>query len=86
MSPDVKKAEERFKVLKAMDTLVRFINNESAYYNHWIYIIPDDADEDELREIAYEDEETFKDAVECFGRVYPEYYGDGGLYVGGEVY
>ena len=69
-----------------MNTLMQFTNNESAYNDHRVYIIPDGADDKELREIASEDINTFKDAVACFCRVFPEYYKDGGLFVGGSVF
>lgn len=46
-------AWERFEVLKAMNLLAKEVNDEGFYYDHWI---PDEANDDELREIAYDDE------------------------------
>lgn len=77
------KEQERFEVLKAMNLLAKVTNNEEFYYNHWIYIIPDGADDEELREIAVD---TFNDAVACFLDHWDEYALDGGLYIGETVY
>ena len=46
-------AQERYETLKAMNLLAKATNNEGFYYDHWIL---DEADDDELREIAYGDE------------------------------
>lgn len=81
-----KEALERFEVLKAMNLLAKVTNNEEFYYNHWIYIIPDEADDDELLDIATEDVDTFNDAVACFLDHWDEYALDGGLYIGKTVY
>ena len=78
--------EKRFEVLKAMNLLAKVTNNEEFYYDHWALIIPDGADDDELREIAYDDESTFNDAVACFLDHWGEYALDGGLYIGKTVY
>ena len=47
-------AQERYETLKAMNLLAKEVNDEGFYYDHWIYIVPDEADDDELREIAYD--------------------------------
>ena len=56
-SPDrcvgARAAQERYETLKAMNLLAKEVNDEGFYYDHWI---PDEADDDELREIAYDDE------------------------------
>lgn len=31
-----------------MNLLAKLCNDEGFYYNHWIYIVPDEADDDEL--------------------------------------
>lgn len=77
--------EERYEVLKAMNTLAKSLNNEGFYYHHWIYIIPDCCDDEELHEIAEEDIETFQDACKCFMRHFNRYATRGGLYVNGEA-
>lgn len=83
---EAKAALERYEVLKAMHLLARVTNNEEFYYNHWAYIIPDGADDDELKEIATEDVDTFNEAVACFLDHWDEYALDGGLYIGKTVY
>lgn len=79
-----KEALERFEALKAMNLLAKLCNDEGFYYNHWIYIIPDEADDDELLEIAESDEDTYSDAVRCFINKFHKYAQEGGLYIGGE--
>ena len=46
-------AQERYETLKAMNLLAKTVNDEGFYYDHWILA---EADDDELREIAYDDE------------------------------
>ena len=75
---------EKFEALRSMNTIIKSMNDESAY-SAWIYIIPDGAADDELQEIAEEDEDSFKDACNLFakrGRKYMKY----GLYIDGKVY
>ena len=74
---------DRFENIKAMNTIVKSINNEGAYYNHWIYIVPDCADDEDFMTIAF-DEETFTDAVGCFKRLLQSYEVSkaGTLYIG----
>lgn len=78
-----KAAWERYEALKAMNLLAKLCNDEGFYYNHWIYIIPDEADDEELKEIAYDQEDTFSDAVRCFIVNFHKYAQEGGLYIGG---
>lgn len=80
-----KKALERFEVLKAMNTVMRYMNNEEAYFA-WIVTIPDEADDEELMDIACNYTDIFREAVELFAEIFPAYYQDGGLYVAGKVY
>lgn len=77
---------ERYEVLKAMNTLAIMCNDESFYYDHWIYIIPDEADDEELLDIATNDVDTFDFAVACFLNHWSEYARYGGLYVDKKVY
>lgn len=79
-----KAALERYEVLKAMNLMAMLCNDEGFYYNHWIYIIPDGADDDELLDIARYDEDTYSDAVRCFLNNFHKYAQEGGLYIGGE--
>lgn len=80
----MKNAQERFEALKSMNTIIKSMNDESAYTS-WIYIIPDEADDDELREIAEDDEESFKDACNLFAKLVKKYM-KYGMYIDGEVY
>ncbi len=80
----MKKENERFEAVKAMNTLVKSLNDESAYYNHWIYIVPDEASDDDLEYIA-EDEELFKDTVSMFLRIM-KVYADDGMYIADALY
>lgn len=75
---------EKFETLRSMNTIIKNMNDESAY-DAWIYIIPDGADDDELMEIAEEDEESFEDACNLFAKLVNKYM-KYGLYVDGEVY
>lgn len=79
-------AEHRFEVLKAMNTLARATNDEGFMSNHWLYIIPDEADDEELLDIAVNDEDIFNDAVSCFLGSWSKYAHTGGLVVGNKAY
>lgn len=85
---------KRYEAIKAMNTLVKCLNNEEAYYNRWIYVVPDEASDDELMEIAASKPTTledgtvvdiFEDAAVVFLQLMNE-YGPDGLYVGDAVY
>ena len=75
---------EKFETLRSMNNIIVNMNDESAY-NAWIYIIPDGADDDELMEIAEEDEETFEDACQLFARLIVKYM-KYDMYIDGKVY
>lgn len=87
---------EKYEALKAMNTLVKMLNNEEAYYGSWIYIIPDEASDDELMEIAADEPfkasdgeiiDLYADAVSCFLKLINKYGSrDGGFYIGRKVY
>ena len=79
-------AQERYETLKAMNLLAKEVNDEGFYYDHWIYIVPDEADDNEIREIAYDDEGIFSDAVRCFINHFSKYAKESGLYLGGARY
>ncbi len=77
---------ERFECLKAMHTLV-IASNEESVYESWIYIVPDQCDDDELRSIAEDDPDTYACACGLFMRLMKsKAMKEGGLYIGGEVY
>lgn len=78
---------ERYEAIKAMNTLVKCLNNEEAYYDRWIYIVPDEASDEELMEIASEayQEDTFKESSILFLQLMNE-YGSDGLYIDDTLY
>ena len=77
---------EKFELLKAMNTIVRSLNHEGAYYDRWILIVPDEATDEDLRDIAEDDDdEIFRDSVKCFEGIMRDYIKDG-LYVAGKLY
>lgn len=80
----MKNIKERFEALKSMNTIIQSMNDENAYSN-WIWLIPDGADDDELREIVEEDDETFEDACKLFTRLIVNYM-KYGMYIDGKVY
>ena len=72
---------EKFELLKAMNCIVRMMNDQGAYID-WIFTIPDEASEDELLDIALdEDEEVFREACELFREICHEYV-DAGFFLG----
>ena len=77
--------QNRSEVLKAMNTIVKSLNDASGYYNCWIFTIPDQADDEELEEIAIEQEDTFAEAVNDFLFIM-EKYSKSGLYINGKLY
>ena len=50
----------RYEIMKSMHTIICAMNNEDAY-SSWIYIVPDEASDDDLMDIATDDE-LFADA------------------------
>jgi hypothetical protein len=68
----------RMNMLGGMNEYVKCMNDEDAYYNHWICIVPDECTEEDLEDIA-EDDESFNDVVECFAALVKEYGDD--LYI-----
>lgn len=71
-------------MVKSMDTIVKELNNEEAYYGKWIYIVPDGADDEDFYDIAV-DEELFVDTVKCFKGIMRNYLKDG-IYIGDILY
>lgn len=80
-------AKEKFFMLKSMNELVKCINDETAYYGSWILIVPDEASDEELADIASdEDDEIYADACKLFAKLVAKYYPTGGFYIGEKVY
>lgn len=74
---------DRFETVRAMNCLIKDMNNEDAYME-WIYTVPDEATEEDLMDIA-QDEELFGETVRLFLRLYEEYIADG-LFIGRKLY
>ena len=83
MTKDIEK--RKFELLKSMNTIVQALNNEDAYFGSWRYVVPDEADDEDFRDIA-KDEDLFVHTVNCFKRIMRNYLRDG-IYIGGnELY
>lgn len=74
---------ERFQIAKAMHEIIRCMNNENAYME-WIYTVPDEASDEDLMDIA-KDDELFADACSAFKSIFTEYQADG-LYIDKKVW
>lgn len=69
--------ERKLETLKAMHNIVCLMNDEDAY-GSWINLIPDQATNDDLAEIANdEDDSIYNDAVVLFMRLCSNYGKDG---------
>lgn len=75
---------KKFELVKAMNTIVMALNHEGAYYDRWIYIVPDCATDGDFLDIA-EDGELFADAISCFGGIMKD-YSNSGIYIGNKLY
>lgn len=75
---------ERYNIVKSMDTIVKSVNDEDAYYRHWLYIVPDCADDGDYLSIA-EDDELFADTAKSFLGIMKR-YAESGLYVARKLY
>ena len=73
--------KRKFELVKSMDTIVRALNNEEAYYGMWIYLVPDEADDEDFREIV-EDDILFASIARYFKGIMTGYIEDG-IYIGG---
>lgn len=73
----------RYEIVKAMHEIVCAMNNEQAYFQ-WIYIVPDCATDEDLRDIAMDDS-LFADTIAAFRRIFTDYK-DYGLYIDRKVW
>ena len=69
----------QYELLNAMNLIVSSMNHEEAYYGAWLYTWPDEADEEEVREMAEGD--YFDEVAAAFFHVC-KVYGKDGLYTG----
>lgn len=74
----------KYEILKAMHTIVLNLNNNEAYYDNWIHLVPDGATDNDLWIIAT-NEDLFSLAVTLFKNIMTEYLEDG-IYIGRKVY
>lgn len=58
----------RMNLVGGMNEYIKCLNDETAYYDYWIELVPDEATEDDLESIA-EDDELFNDTCELFGKL-----------------
>lgn len=70
--------KDRTKIVECMDYLIRSLNNESAYYQNWIYLVPDEATVEDYADIA-EDDELYGETCKLF-RSLLKHYGPDGFY------
>ena len=73
----------KFETLKGMNTIVKNLNNEEAYFK-WIEIVPDEATDDDIVDVVADDE-LFRDAVHLFKELMRDYLEDG-LCIGAILY
>ena len=66
---------ERFQIVKAMHEVIRCMNNEDAYME-WILTVPDQATDDDLMDVATDDE-LFAEACTAFKSAMHDYSEDG---------
>ena len=69
---------DRIKMLESMHYLISSLNDENAYYNAWIYVMPDGATDDDFADIA-EDNKLYDEVCALFTRLIKR-YGDSGYY------
>ena len=75
---------DKILLVTSMNFLVTYLNNEEAYYGSWIYVVPDEAEDEDLEFIA-EDNDLYKDTCELFIHCMKGYVKDG-FYINGILY
>ena len=65
----------RANMLGGMNEYVKCFNDETAYYDYWIEIVPDECTEEDLMDIA-ENDEDFNDVCILFGKLIKAYGND----------
>lgn len=82
------KTRARIKVVRAMETLARAVNDERVF-EHWLMLGVADGDIDETTEDEelefYIDDENFAELMGTFLNVMKNAYKSGGLYVDGII-
>ena len=85
-----KHIRERAEMVKAMETIARCINDEDVFFGWLICGVADgdingDTTLEDIEEMGYTDDGTFKDLMSCFLRRMAGAYHNGGLYCDGIV-
>jgi hypothetical protein len=75
---------KKYLLLKAMDQIIRSLNNERSYYNTWCYYVPEDAEDDDF-EMWAADDKTFDNISKAFIAIIQEDGADG-FFVDRELY
>lgn len=65
--------EDMAEIVKAMNIIVKGLNNENAYYYDWIDIVPDEATDDDFKDIA-ENDEIMTDTLKRFKYIIAKYF------------
>ena len=73
----------KFQVIKTMNTIIYSMNNEDAWLD-WINVVPDQADDNDLDDIA-NDDELMNIACRLFTQIISE-YGNDGYYIKSRLY
>lgn len=68
----------KFELMVSMNNIVRVMNDENAYMR-WIVFVPDGASNDDLFDIA-EDDEDFRECCEVFAEIMKDHI-KYGLYI-----
>ena len=74
----------RAAIVRSMNTMVLALNNEEPIFHGWLFLVPDEATEDDFVSIA-EDEELFTEVVDEFKDIMNGYMEDG-FYIGEKLY
>ena len=74
--------KSRVELLKAMHMIVASLNHESAYYNSWIYLVPDCPSEQDFIDMA-ENDNDMNDCAKLFVDLI-SHYGKYGICVSGD--
>ena len=72
----------RYTLVAAMNHIILSLNDGHAYLE-WIEVVPDQADADDILDIA-EDDELYNDTAKLFRRLLRA-YGDYGFYVANDI-
>lgn len=62
---------DRFNLLKAMDFIIFSLDDETPYYQEWISVVPDCAEDDDFQFIA-NDNELYDLACRTFEKIIKE--------------